>query len=189
MATLVYSDVDGVDRSFALGGEPVMVGRGRRSARSAARIRASRACTRGSSSSRARCGSRISAARTASTSGRTRSQRAPVPTGEIILVGSLMIRLLPRERHAAAADRACTARSRRGSIWSARRAPPSRTSATRSRRRVGELHEEIAAKPRDRLVGRHRCPGSPPPTRCGCATRPRRAPRRSSERSRRCRTS
>src|ERR1043166_3803661 len=28
MATLVYSDVDGIDRSFALGADPVMVGRG-----------------------------------------------------------------------------------------------------------------------------------------------------------------
>src|SRR3979409_254941 len=27
MATLIYSDVDGVDRSFALGAEPVTVGR------------------------------------------------------------------------------------------------------------------------------------------------------------------
>src|SRR6267154_5272370 len=27
MATLVYSDVDGIDRSFALGTEPIMVGR------------------------------------------------------------------------------------------------------------------------------------------------------------------
>ena len=27
MATLVYSDVDGVDRSFALGMEPLLVGR------------------------------------------------------------------------------------------------------------------------------------------------------------------
>mgnify|MGYP001079807387 CR=1 FL=1 len=27
MATLVYTDVDGVDRSFSLGGDPVMVGR------------------------------------------------------------------------------------------------------------------------------------------------------------------
>ena len=28
MPTLVYSDVDGVDRTFALGPEPVVVGRG-----------------------------------------------------------------------------------------------------------------------------------------------------------------
>ena len=28
MATLIYSDVDGIDRSFALAHEPVMVGRG-----------------------------------------------------------------------------------------------------------------------------------------------------------------
>ena len=161
MATLVYSDVDGVDRSFALGAEPVH-GRPRRpSARSAARIRACRACTRGSSSTRARCGSRISAARTGSTSGRNKVQRAPVPTGEIVLVGSLMIRLLPASGtlpppiglHGTLAQWLEMERKARAAVEDERDA---------FAKRVGELHEQ--------LRGGARTTGGPESC-AGCSTR------------------
>src|SRR5882757_10687245 len=94
MATLVYSDVDGVDRSFALGAEPVTVGRGAECAIRSDDPRVSRMHARffvdqgqlwvedlGSSN-----GIFV---------GPNKVQRAPVPVGEIVLVGSLMIRLLP----------------------------------------------------------------------------------------------
>ena len=94
MATLVYSDADGVDRSFAFGNEPITVGRGVECAIRSQDPRVSRVHARffveqgtlwvedlGSSN-----GIFV---------GPNKVQRAPVPTGEIILVGSLMIRLLP----------------------------------------------------------------------------------------------
>ncbi len=94
MATLVYSDVDGVDRSFALGNEPVTIGRAPECTIRSEDPRVSRMHARfyidqgvlwvedaGSSN-----GIYV---------GPNKVQRAPVPTGEIILVGSLMMRLLP----------------------------------------------------------------------------------------------
>jgi len=94
MATLVYSDVDGTDRSFALGAEPILVGRSPECAIRSEDPRVSRTHARfflehgalwiedlGSSN-----GIYV---------GPQKVQRAPVPTGEIVLVGSLMIRLLP----------------------------------------------------------------------------------------------
>src|SRR4051812_44938608 len=94
MATLVYSDVDGVDRSFALGAEPVTVGRGAECAIRSDDPRMSRVHARffveqgtlwiedlGSSN-----GVFVGANKVA---------RAPVPIGEIVLVGSLLIRLAP----------------------------------------------------------------------------------------------
>src|SRR5436190_349294 len=94
MATLVYSDADGKDRSFALGSEVVLVGRGEECAIRSTDQRVSRQHARffvdqgvlwiedlGSS--------------TGTYVGANRIQRAPVPTGEVILVGSMVIRLLP----------------------------------------------------------------------------------------------
>lgn len=94
MPTLVYSDVDGVDRSFALGNEPITIGRAPECSIRSEDPRVSRVHARffleqgvlwiedaGSSN-----GIYV---------GLNKVQRAPVPTGEIILVGSLMMRLLP----------------------------------------------------------------------------------------------
>src|SRR5580692_10000892 len=94
MATLVYSDVDGIDRSFALGADPITVGRASECAIRSEDPRVSRLHARffveqgklwvedlGSSN-----GVYV---------GPNKVQRSQVPTGEIILIGSLMIRLLP----------------------------------------------------------------------------------------------
>src|SRR3569833_1322952 len=94
MATLVYSDVDGTDRSFSLGAEPILVGRSAECAIRSDDPRVSRQHARfylehgalwvedlGSSNGIYVVPHLV--------------QRAPVPTGEIVLVGSLMIRLLP----------------------------------------------------------------------------------------------
>src|SRR5690349_5903549 len=94
MATLVYTDVDGVDRSFSLGNEPITVGRAPDCNIRSEDPRVSRFHARffidqgtlwvedmGSSN-----GIYV---------GPQKTQRAPVPVGEIILIGSLMMRLLP----------------------------------------------------------------------------------------------
>src|SRR6187401_2390867 len=94
MANLVYTDVDGIDRSFALGMEPVMVGRAADCAIRSEDPRVSRMHARfylehgqlwvedlGSSN-----GIYV---------GPQKVQRAPVPSGEIVVIGSLMIRLMP----------------------------------------------------------------------------------------------
>src|SRR4051794_41954709 len=96
MATLIYSDVDGVDRSFALGTEPVTVGRSAECAIRSEDPRVSRMHARffvdqgtlwvedlGSSN-----GIYV---------GPQKVQRAPVPIGEIVLIGSLMNPLLPAQ--------------------------------------------------------------------------------------------
>ncbi len=143
MATLVYSDADGVDRSFALGSEPVMVGRAAECAIRSDDPRVSRMHARffvdqgvlwvedlGSSN-----GIFV---------GPNKVQRAPVPTSEIILVGSLMIRLLPASGtlpppmglHGTLASWLDLERKARAAVEEERDA---------FARRVGELHEQIAA--------------------------------------------
>src|SRR3954452_6360118 len=95
MATLVYTDVDGVDRSFALGLDPVMVGRAADCAIRSEDPRVSRMHARffidqgtlwvedlGSSN-----GIYV---------GPQKIQRARVPVGESVVIGSLMVRLLPQ---------------------------------------------------------------------------------------------
>src|ERR1043165_35518 len=94
MATLVYTDVDGVDRSFSMGNDPITVGRAPDCNIRSEDPRVSRFHARffvdqgqlwvedmGSSN-----GIYV---------GPQKTQRAPVPVGEIILIGSLMMRLLP----------------------------------------------------------------------------------------------
>jgi chromosome segregation ATPase len=94
MATLVYSDVDGIDRSFSLGPDPVLVGRAAECAIRSDDPRVSRTHARiffdegsvwiedlGSSN-----GVFV---------GPEKIKRALMPIGEIVLVGSLMLRLLP----------------------------------------------------------------------------------------------
>src|SRR5512143_3660681 len=141
MATLVYSDVDGIDRSFSLGADPVMVGRGAECAIRSEDPRVSRMHARifvdqgsvwvedlGSSN-----GIFV---------GPQKVQRAPMPVGEIVLVGSLMIRLLPSSGtlpppvglHGTLAQWLEMERKARAAVEDERDA---------FAKRVGELHEEL----------------------------------------------
>ena len=143
MATLVYSDADGVDRSFALGSEVVLVGRGDECSIKSTDPRVSRQHARffvdggvlwiedlGSS--------------TGTFVGPNKIQRAPVPTGEIILVGSLVMRLLPASgtlpppvgMHGTLAVLLDLERKTRSAIEEERDA---------FAKRVGELHQELRA--------------------------------------------
>src|ERR1700733_13599025 len=94
MATLVYSDVDGADRSFALGVEPILVGRGPECAIRSQDPRVSRTHARFFVEQGALWVEDLGSSNGIYV-GPKKVQRAPVPTGEIVLVGSLMIRLLP----------------------------------------------------------------------------------------------
>src|SRR3954462_8899600 len=141
MATLVYSDVDGVDRSLALGAEPVTIGRGPECAIRSGDPRVSRMHARfyldqgtlwvedlGSSN-----GIYV---------GPQKTQRAPVPVGEIVLIGSLMIRLLPASGtlpppmglHGTLAQWLEMERKARNAVEEERNA---------FAQRVGELHDEM----------------------------------------------
>ena len=141
MATLVYSDVDGIDKTFALGSDPVTVGRAAECAIRSDDPRVSRLHARffleqgslwvedlGSSN-----GIYV---------GPNKVQRAPVPTGEIILVGSLLIRLLPASGtlpppmglHGTLASWLDMERKARAGIEDERNA---------FAQRVGQLHEEL----------------------------------------------
>jgi len=87
MATLVYSDAGGVDRSFAFGNEPVMVGRGVECAIRSQDPRVSRVHARffleqGTLWVEDLGPNEIFV-------GPNKVQKAPVPTGEIILIASL----------------------------------------------------------------------------------------------------
>src|SRR6187402_2925798 len=95
MATLVYSDADGVDRSFSLGAEPVMVGRSIECAIRSDDPRVSRMHARFVYEGGSLWVEDLGSANGIYVGPNRVQQRAPVPTGEIILVGSLMIRLLP----------------------------------------------------------------------------------------------
>ncbi|HEX8112166.1 MAG TPA: FHA domain-containing protein, partial [Kofleriaceae bacterium] len=94
MATLIYSDVDGVDRSFALSNEPVTVGRSAECGIRSDDPRVSRLHARFFVEQGALWVEDLGSSNGIFV-GPNRVQRAPVPTGEIILVGSLLIRLLP----------------------------------------------------------------------------------------------
>src|SRR5690606_8129019 len=141
MATLVYTDVAGVDRSYALGGEPVTVGRAPDCAIRSDDPRMSRMHARffldqgtlwvedlGSSN-----GVYV---------GPQKVQRAPVPVGEVVLVGSLLMRLLPSSGtlpppvglHGTLAHLLDLERKARAAVEEERNA---------FAQRVGELHDEL----------------------------------------------
>src|SRR2546423_10324244 len=94
MATLVYSDADGVDRSFALGSDPVTVGRGPDCAIRSNDTRVSRQHARFYVDQGALWVEDLGSQNGVYV-GPNKVTRAPVPTGEIILIGSLVVRLLP----------------------------------------------------------------------------------------------
>jgi chromosome segregation ATPase len=143
MATLVYSDADGVDRSFALGVDPVLVGRAPECAIRSEDPRVSRQHARfyvdGGALWIEDLGSQNGIY-----VGPNKVQRAPVPTGEIILVGSLIIRLLPASGtlpppmglHGTLAISLDLERKARAAVEEERDA---------FARRVNELHQQIAA--------------------------------------------
>ncbi|TMQ14568.1 MAG: FHA domain-containing protein, partial [Deltaproteobacteria bacterium] len=142
MATLVYSDVDGVDRSFALGTEPVTVGRGAECAIRSDDPRVSRVHARFFVEQGALWVEDLGSSNGIFV-GPNRVQRAPVPTGEIILVGSLLIRLLPASGtlpppnglHGTLASWLDMERKVRAAIEEERDA---------FARRVGEMHHQLA---------------------------------------------
>jgi predicted component of type VI protein secretion system len=140
MATLVYSDADGVDRSFALGSEPVMVGRGPECGIRSQDKRVSRMHARYFVEQGSLWVEDLGSANGIFV-GPNKVQRAPVPIGEIILVGSLMIRLLP----ASTLPPMGLHGARDVMISSARPARPSRTSAMRSRSAVASASGLAAA--------------------------------------------
>ncbi len=95
MATLVYSDVNGVDRSFSLGADPIMVGRAPECAIRSDDPRVSRIHARFYVEQGALWIEDLGSANGIYV-GPTKVQRGPVPIGEIVLVGSIMIRLMPQ---------------------------------------------------------------------------------------------
>jgi len=139
MATLVYSDTDGVDRSFSLGAEPVLVGRATECAIRSDDPRVSRMHARFFID-----GGQLWVEDLGSSNGiyvgPQKVQRALVPVGEIVLVGSLMIRLLPASGtlpppmglHGTLAQWLEMERKARAEVEEERNA---------FARRVGELHE------------------------------------------------
>jgi hypothetical protein len=143
MATLVYSDSDGVDRSFSLGGDPVMVGRSMECAIRSDDPRVSRMHARFFLEAGSLWVEDLGSANGIYVGASRVQQRAPVPTGEIILIGSLMIRLLPPGGtlpppvglHGTLATWLDQERKARVAVEAERDA---------FARRVGELHQEIA---------------------------------------------
>src|SRR5262245_50531264 len=143
MATLVYSDVDGVDRSFALGSEPVTVGRGAECAIRSDDPRVSRMHARFFVEQGALWVEDLGSSNGIFV-GPNKVSRAPVPTGEIILVGSLLIRLLPASGtltppiglHGALASWLELEREGRRGVGEERDA---------FARRVGEMHHQLSS--------------------------------------------
>src|SRR5215813_1551441 len=143
MATLVYSDADGVDRSFALGSDPVVVGRAAECAIRSDDPRVSRMHARFYVDQGALWVEDLGSSNGIYV-GPNKVQRAPVPTAEIILVGSLMIRLLPASGtlpppmglHGTLASWLDLERKNRAAVEEERDA---------FARRVNELHQLLAA--------------------------------------------
>src|SRR3954447_4460006 len=143
MATLIYSDVDGVDRSFALGTEPVTVGRSAECAIRSDDPRVSRLHARFFLDQGALWVEDLGSSNGIFV-GPNRVQRAPVPTGEIILVGSLLIRLLPASGtlpppvglHGTLASWLDMERKARSAVEEERDA---------FARRVGEMHDQLVS--------------------------------------------
>ncbi|MBA3821671.1 MAG: FHA domain-containing protein, partial [Deltaproteobacteria bacterium] len=94
MATLVYSDADGRDRSFALGHEPVTVGRAVECAIRSEDPRVSRMHARFYVDQGTLWIEDLGSTHGIYV-GPNKVQRSPVPVGEVILIGSLLIRLVP----------------------------------------------------------------------------------------------
>src|ERR1041384_6641776 len=142
MATLVYSDVDGVDRSFARGGEPVIGGRGAECAIRSNDPRVSRVHARFYVEQGA-LGVEDRGSSNGIFVGPNKVSRGPVPTGEIILVGSLLIRLLPASGtlpppmnlHGTLASWLDMERRAGAAVEEERAA---------SARRVGEMHQQLS---------------------------------------------
>ena len=145
MATLVYSDADGIDRSFALGSDPVMVGRGAECAIRSDDPRVSRIHARFFVDQGALWVEDLGSSNGIYV-GPNKVARAPVPTGEIVLIGSLMIRLLPASGtlpppiglHGTLAQWLDMERKARATVEEERDA---------FAQRVGELHQEMAQHP------------------------------------------
>src|ERR1041384_5971448 len=143
MATLIYSDVDGVDRSFALGAEPVTVGRSAECAIRSDDPRVSRMHARFYVDQGALWVEDLGSSNGIFV-GPNKVQRAPVPTGEIILVGSLLIRLLP------ASGTLPPPMGLHGTLASwldmeGRAAPTIEDERDAFARRVGEMHHQLAS--------------------------------------------
>jgi len=143
MATLVYTDVDGVDRSFSLGAEPILVGRGAECAIRSEDPRVSRNHARFFVDQGALWIEDLGSSNGIYV-GPNKVNRAPVPTGEIVLVGSLVIRLLPSSGtlpppnglHGTLAQWLEMERKARAAVEDER---------DQFAKRVGELHEELRA--------------------------------------------
>ena len=145
MATLVYSDVDGIDRTIAIGMEPITIGRSAECAIQSQDPRVSRVHARFFVESGVLWIEDLGSANGVFV-GPNRVQRAPVPTAEIILVGSLMIRLLPASGtlpppmglHGTLAQWLSMERKSKTIVEEERDA---------FAQRVGQLHQQIAAAP------------------------------------------
>ena len=94
MPTLVYSDVDGIDRTVALGNEAIVVGRSADCTIRSDDPRVSRNHARFFLDQGTLWVEDLGSANGIYV-GPNKVQRAPVPISEIVLVGSLMIRLIP----------------------------------------------------------------------------------------------
>ncbi|MBA3394514.1 MAG: FHA domain-containing protein, partial [Deltaproteobacteria bacterium] len=144
MPTLVYSDADGRDRSFALGSEPVTVGRAPDCAIRSQDPRVSRMHARFYVDQGSLWIEDLGSTHGVYV-GPNKVMRAQVPTGEMILVGSLLIRLVPPSGtmpppmglHGTLATWLDLERKTRAAVEEERDA---------FAQRVGELHQLLAAK-------------------------------------------
>src|ERR1043165_5789500 len=143
MPTLIFSGVGGVDRSSALGAEPVTVGRSAECAIRSDDPRVSRMHARFYVDQGALWVEDLGSSNGIFV-GPNKGQRRPGPTGEIILVGSLLIRLLPASGtlpppmglHGTLASWLDMERKARATIEDERDA---------FARRVGEMHHQLAS--------------------------------------------
>src|SRR5690349_15917689 len=143
MATLVYSDSDGRDRSFALGAEPVTVGRAPECTIRSEDPRVSRMHARFFVDQGGLWIEDLGSTHGIYV-GPNKVQRAPVPPGEVVLIGSLLIRLVPPGGtmpppvglHGTLATWLDLERKNRVAVEEERDA---------FAKRVGELHQEVAA--------------------------------------------
>ena len=95
MTTLVYTDADGVDRSFAIGAEPVTVGRNADCTIRSDDPRVSRMHARFFFDQQGLLWVEDLGSSNGIFVGPQKVQRSHVPPGEIVLIGSLMLRFLP----------------------------------------------------------------------------------------------